>query len=216
MKPSRSAKLAILTLVLLAASAAFAVQGPSPFSADTSTTSANGNLNMTGKVYFSLPRVRIDMSHAGETKKAGPMGGKMSMIVDGPAKMMYMLMTEQHMYMEFSTDKDSSMTQNLPKFQDMFRGGDPCSGREGTTCKRVGTESIDGRPCDKWELTEKSGKTQTYWMDQRLHFPIKVVNGDITTLYTNIKEGPQDPALFKIPSDYTKMDMGSMGGRPPR
>ncbi|MBZ5531348.1 MAG: DUF4412 domain-containing protein [Acidobacteriia bacterium] len=217
MKPSLSAKLAILTLTLLAASAALAVQGPPQFSADTSTTSANGNLNMTGKIYVSMPRMRVDMSNAGgETKKAGPMGGKMIMIVDGPAKMMYMLMTEQHMYMEFSTDRDSPMTQRMPKFSDMLRGGDPCSGREGATCKKLGVESIDGRPCDKWELTEKSGKIQTYWMDQRIHFPIKVISGEITTLYTNIKEGPQDPALFKVPSDYTKMDMGAMGGRPPR
>jgi hypothetical protein len=210
-KPRLSAKLAILTLVLLAASAAFAVQGPPQFSADTTTTSANGNLNMTGKAYFAPPRMRVDMSRAGETKKAGPGGGKMTVIVDAPAKVMYMLMIEQHMYMEFSTDKDSSMTQNLPKFSDMLRGGEPCSGREGVTCKKVGTESIDGRPCDKWELTEKSGKIQTYWMDQRLHFPLKVISRDITTVYTNIKEGPQDPSLFKVPSDYRKMDMG---GRP--
>ena len=102
------------------------------------------------------------------------MGGKMSMIVDGNAKTMYMLMTEQHMYMEFSTEQNSPMTQRMPKFQDMFKGSDPCAGREGATCKKLGTETVNGRSCDKWEITEKSGKTETFWMDQKLHFPIKV------------------------------------------
>jgi hypothetical protein len=209
------ARLAVCILLLMAVSTAFAYQMPQPFSADMSTTSANGNLNMSGKMYISLPRMRIDMSNTGQQKSAGPMGGKMSMIVDGTTKTMYMLMTDQHMYMEFPTDQNSPMTQRMPKFQDMFRGSDPCAGREGTTCKKVGTESISGRSCDKWEVTEKSGKTETLWMDQKLHFPIKAIVGDITTIYSNIKEGPQDASLFKIPEGYRKMDMGSMQ-RPPR
>jgi Domain of unknown function (DUF4412) len=210
-KQSLPAKLAIFIL-MLAVAAAFAFQGPQPFSADTSTTSANGNLNMTGKMYFSMPRMRMDMDSPGGGKAAGPFGGKMSLIVDGPAKTMYMLMTEQHMYMEFSTEQNSPMTQRMPKFQDMFKGSDPCAGREGTTCKKLGTETVNGRSCDKWEITEKSGKTETFWMDQKLHFPIKTIVGDITTNYTNIKEGPQDASLFKIPDGYQKMDMGAMGG----
>ena len=107
------------------------------------------------------------------------------------------------------------MTKNMPKFRDMLKGGDPCAGREGATCKKLGTETINGRTCDKWEITEKSGKMETYWMDQKLHFPIKSIVGGITTQYTNIKEGPQDPALFKVHDGYKKMDMGNMG-RPPR
>ena len=215
MKQNFFVRLAVCILLLMAVSAAFAYQMPQPFSADMSTTSANGNLNMSGKMYISLPRMRLDMSNACRQKSPGPMGCKMSMIVDGPAKTMYMLMPEQHMYMEFPTDQNSPMTQRMPKFSDMFKGSDPCSGREGATCKKVGTESISGRTCDKWEVTEKSGKTETLWMDQKLHFPIKVISGDITTLYTNIKEGAQDASLFKIPDGYTKMDMGGMQ-RPPR
>jgi Domain of unknown function (DUF4412) len=209
------ARLTVCTLLFLAVSCAFAFQAPQPFSADMSTTSATGNLNMAGKVYFALPRMRIDMTDSGRGQAAGPMGGKVSMIVDGNAKMMYMLMTEQHMYMEFSTEQTSQMTQRMPKYQDMFHGNDPCAGREGTTCKKLGTETVNGRTCDKWEITEKSGKTETFWIDQKLHFPIKTVVGDITTNYTNIKEGPQDAALFKVPDGYQKMDMGNMGGRRP-
>lgn len=215
MKQNLFARLAACMLLFLAVSAAFGYQMPQPFSADTSTTSANGNLNMSGKMYISMPRMRMDMNNAGNGKAAGPFGGKMSIIVDATAKTMYMLMPEQHMYMEFPMDQNSPMTQRMPKFSDMFKSGDPCSAREGATCKKLGTETVNGRSCDKWEITEKSGKTETLWMDQKLHFPIKSIGGDITTQYTNIKEGAQDASLFKIPDDYRKMDMGSMG-RPPR
>jgi outer membrane lipoprotein-sorting protein len=213
---TRSVRLAVLCLMLLVVTSAFAFQGPQPFSADMATTSANGNLNMTGKAYFSLPKMRIDMNSSGDQKAAGPFGGRMSMIVDGSAKVAYMVMTDQHMYMEFPTDQNSPMTQRMPKIEDLLRGGDPCAGREGATCKKVGTEAISGRMCDKWEMTEKSGKTETLWMDQKLHFPLKVIAGDITTVYSNIKEGSQDASLFKVPDGFRKMDMGGMGGRRPQ
>jgi hypothetical protein len=205
---------AVLCALLFVAVPTFAFQMPVPFSADMATTSSHGNLNMTGKVYFSLPNMRIDMNNVSGAKSSGPMGGKMSIIVDTPAKKMYMLMTEQHMYMEFSTDQNSPMTQRMPNIQDMIKSGDMCAGHEDATCKKVGTESIDGRACDKWEMTEKSGKTETFWMDQKLHFPIKMVSGDMTTVYTNIKEGAQDASIFKVPAGFQKFDMGSMGGRP--
>lgn len=210
MKQSLSVRLAIACLLLFSVSAALA-QTPQPFSADYSTTSANGNLNMSGKAYLDLPRMRMDINNAGNGKQAGPFGGKMSMIMDGGAKTMYMLMPEQQMYMEFHTDQDSAMTKSMPKLQDMMHGGDPCAGREGATCKKLGTESVNGRSCDKWEVTQKSGKSETFWIDQKLHFPIKMVNGDITTQYTNIKEGAQDASLFKVPSGYRKFDASAFG-----
>ncbi len=151
----------------------------------------------------------------GQWQAAGPIGGKMGMIVDGTTKTMYMLMTEQRMYMEFPTDQDGPMTQNMPKFEDMFKGNDPCAGREGATCKKLGTETVNGRTCDKWEITPKSGKLKPFGWTRSCTSPSRS-SGDITTQYTNIKEGPQDAALFKVPDGYKKMDMGGMGGRPPR
>lgn len=69
---------------------------------------------------------------------------------------------------------------------------------------------------DSWEVTEKSGKKETLWMDQKLHFPIKIVSSDgMTSEFTNIKEGLQDPSLFEVPPGYHKFDASMMRGQRP-
>jgi len=210
LKPKLSAAVVLGFCAVAIASTAVA-QIPQPFSADMSTTSANGDVNMKGKFYFSPPKLRMDMAESGERR--GPMGGKMSMIVDGDTKMAYMLMVEQQMYMEFPADSRSPMVQRMPKMSD-FKS-DPCAGRENVTCKKVGTETVNGRACDKWEAKNKNGEKEIFWIDQKLHFPIKsqAANG-MTTEFTNIKEGPQDASVFKVPSGYRKFDPAAMGRRP--
>lgn len=209
MKQNLPARLALCALLFFAVSV-FA-QAPQPFSADYSTTSPSGNANMKGKFYFSLPKMRIDMSDIGS--HGGPFSGPVSMIVDGDAKTAYMLMSQQHMYMEFPTD-NNPMMQRIPKMKDL--NGDPCSTQEGATCKKLGTEAINGRTCDKWEMTQKEGKKETLWIDQKIHFPIKTQSSDgMTSEFTNIQEGAQAASLFKVPDGYQKMDLGSMGGKRP-
>lgn len=209
-----SVRLAICILIFLAVPAAFAFQAPQPFSADMSVASANGNVNMKGKFFLALPRMRVDMEDTGQ-RQAGPFGGKMSMIMDASAKMGYMLMHAQQMYMEMPLDQNNPMLQRMPKLQNL--SSDPCSvGNQGdATCKKLGTETVNGRTCDKWEVTEKSGKKETLWIDQKLHFPIKSTDGQITSEFTNIKEGAQDAALFKVPPGYRKFDASMMGGQRP-
>jgi outer membrane lipoprotein-sorting protein len=178
-----------------------------------STTSANGNVNMKGKVFMSLPKMRMDMSDTSQ-HQSGPFGGKMSMIVDGDSKMAYMLMPEAQMFMEFPADSKSPMMQRMPNLRDL--NSDPCAGRQDVSCKKLGTETVNGRSCDKWEATDKTGKKETFWIDQKLHFPIKSQTaGGMTTEFTNIKEGAQDPALFKVPAGYRKFDASAMGGQRP-
>ncbi|HZI55280.1 MAG TPA: DUF4412 domain-containing protein [Verrucomicrobiae bacterium] len=212
MRYSSRARLFFGLLMLFTISSAFA-QTPQPFSADMSTTSANGNANVKGKFFLSLPKMRVDITDTGQQRQAGPFGGKMTMLMDAEAKMAYMLMPEQQMYMEFPMTQDHPMLQQMPKWQDLK--GDPCAGRQDVTCKKVGTEPVNGRSCDKWEATKKDGQKDIFWIDQKLHFPIKSQTGHVTTEFTNIKEGAPDPALFKVPAGYQKFDAGSMG-RPPR
>ncbi len=215
MKQCICVKLAICALVVLSVSSAFAFQ--QPFSADSSTTSANGKIHMTGKVYVAMPKMRVDTNSAGTPTghAAGPFGGNVIMIIDATAKMSYMLMPKQHMYMEFHADQNKALAPNMPKFQDMI-SGQPCAGRAEMTCKKLGTETVNGRSCEKWEMTDKNSKTTTMWLDQKLHFPIKTVTAEgMTSEYSNVKEGTQDAALFQVPAGYQKMDMSNMG-RPPR
>jgi hypothetical protein len=89
--------------------------------------------------------------------------------------------------------------------------GNPCAGLDGTTCQKVGTETVNGYPCDKWQLTGK--ENSTVWISQQYHFPIKSVNADGSSVeFSNIKTGPQDASLFQVPAGYQKMDMGGMMG----
>jgi uncharacterized protein DUF4412 len=212
-KPRLFAGLAICVLILSLTHAAPAQQ-PQPFSADMSTASADDGMNMKGKFHFSAPKIRMDILEAGGGRRGehgGP--GKMSMIVDGAQKKTYMLMPDQQMYMEFSADDNNPMRQRMPKVDD-YRS-DPCSTRDYASCKKVGTEAVNGRTCDKWEAVEKSGEKHTFWIDQKLHFPIKSQTGKVTTEFTNIKEGPQEASLFAVPAGYQKFDPSAFG-RPPR
>ncbi len=89
-------------------------------------------------------------------------------------------------------------------------GGDMCSSNPGATCKRVGSETVNGRSCDKWEMTDQSAHKTTAWVDHKLHFPIKMQEQDGTvTDFTNIKEGAQDASLFVVPPGYRKFDASS-------
>ena len=211
MKQRHSVAFATCVLVLWSVSAL--AQMPQPFSADMSTTSSTGNVNMKGKFFMSLPKMRVDIADTAQ-RQGGPFGGKMSMIMDGDSKMAHMLMPDAQMYMEFPADSKSPMMQRMPNLQDYK--SDPCAGRQDVSCKKVGTETVNGRSCDKWEATDKNGKKETFWIDQKLHFPIKSQTaGGMTTEFTNIKEGAQDPALFKVPAGYRKFDASAMGSQRP-
>ena len=204
---------AFAACVLVVWSVLALAQMPQPFSADMSTTSANGNVNMKAKVFISLPKMRFDMSDT-DQRQNNPFGRKMNMIVDGDSNMAYILMADAQMYMEFSADAKNPMLPRMPNVQD-FKN-DPCAGRQNVSCKKVGTETVNGRSCDKWESTDKAGNKETLWIDQKLHFPIKSQTaGGMTTEFTNIKEGAQDPALFKVPAGYRKFDAAAMGGQRP-
>jgi hypothetical protein len=179
-------------------------QMPQPFSADFSRTSANGNVHVKGKFFVSAPKMRMEMADSGQQEAAGAFGVRTTIITDVTTKMAYMLMPEPQMYIDMPLDPNDAMMQRMPKLQ--YFAGDPCTGRTDATCKKLGTEAINGRPCDKWEVTEKSGNKETLWMDQKIHFPIKSQTaGGTTSEFTNIQEGAQDPALFKVPAGYRKL-----------
>jgi outer membrane lipoprotein-sorting protein len=170
--------------IVLGVSGAIAGQTapPQPFSADFATTSAAGGEMNSGKIYFSLPKMRMESSSKGQDSV---------IIMDQSIQTVYILMPKQRMYIESRTDQQNPMM-------------------------RQGTETVNGRVCDKWVTTGTKG-TSTAWIDQKLSFPIKTqsANGEIWHL-TNIKEGKPDASLFELPTGYQKMVIpGMAGGGPP-
>jgi|SRR5215813_7336125 len=208
MKQTAYVKLTITIVLALAVSSAWA-QMPQPFSADMTITHAKTGEKMTGKIYFSPPKNRMDMN----TKQ-----GSMSMITDPTTKTSYSIMHDRKMYMEMHLDQLANQLGPMartPKAPSSFDPNHPCGAD--MKCQKAGTEIVNGRTCDKWVMTDKNGATTTAWVDQKLSYPIKSQSSDGTTFeLTNVKEGAQPASLFQPPAGYQKMDLGSMmGGQRP-
>ncbi|MFB3815456.1 MAG: DUF4412 domain-containing protein [Terriglobales bacterium] len=188
----------LLAATLFAASLALA-QTASPFSADMKISGGREG-DVSGKMFFGGQKTRLEMNAAGHQSV---------MISDLPRRVMYMLMPQQQMYMEMHIDQMPGGQRDQWKPYD---ASNPCAGEAGATCKKVGSDLVNGRMCDKWLFSGGQGGNRTVWIDQKSHIPIKSVHGDTTWELLNIKEGPQPASLFEVPSGYQKMDMGGMGG----
>jgi hypothetical protein len=176
-----------------------------PFLADLKSTLSRTGITSTGKIYFSPPKIRMDTNSHGRES---------IMIIDASTKTSYMLMPQQHAYMEFHVDATKPSAQRPPAATPSYDPAHPCPA--GATCKRAGTETVNGRVCENWEMTTARGTTRMC-IDQKLMYPIKTVMADgAMTELSNVKEGKPDPSVFEIPAGYRKMEMGSMGGRPPQ
>ncbi len=202
------------TLVLLASSLLAQVPHLTPFSADMQTSSSQANpvnRDMSGKIYVSPQAMRMDM--------AGEGAHEANIITTFATQTVDIVMPQQHMYMEHRAGENPM--HRGPNTSDVhpYDPKNPCASDPGTTCKNLGTETVNGRTTDHWQVTHKDGNVSDVWIDNSLHFPIKTVSGGTTWQLTNIKEGPQDPSLFQVPAGYHRMDitgMGAMGGRPPQ
>lgn len=209
-----SMRLAVLVVLALAVSSVCVgqVYVPQPFSGDIATANSNGT-RMNGKFYFSPPNFRMD---------ANANGQNVSMISNASAQTTYMVMHDRHMYMEMHNTQNNPFMRQQPFVPHDFDPKNPCAWAKekgASSCKSLGTETVNGRVCDKYQGTSSDGKiTTTGWIDQKLHFPIKAVSSDGSTFdVTNVKEGKPDASLFQPPAGYQKMDIPSMGGgRPPR
>jgi outer membrane lipoprotein-sorting protein len=197
--------------VLLLGAATQAQLMPQPFSADFTASTASHAGDIGGKMFFSLPNMRMNMSSRGQD---------MSMIMDGSKQTTYMLMHAQKMYMEFKPGQFNPMARNLPQVESKFDPSNPCASslHSDATCKDLGEATWDGRSCEKWLLTQKNGHSTTMWVDQKLHFPIRSENSDGSVFaFSNIKEGAQPASLFEVPPGYRPMDINSMmGGQRPQ
>ncbi|HZD30520.1 MAG TPA: DUF4412 domain-containing protein [Candidatus Angelobacter sp.] len=205
MKLALRSLIVTVAVALIASFAAAQVPQFSPFTADmqmTSTGGPHGSQEMTGKMFVGSGHMRMNMSTQGH---------ETAVITDFATKTVDVLMVQPKMYMEHQAGQMPRRGVGNPA-EEMkpFDPANPCANQPDVTCKKIGVETVSGRTCDHWEITDKNGKVSNVWVDEKLHFPIKMVSQDATILLTNIQEGEPDAGLFQIPADYHKMDMGGM------
>ncbi|HYA98423.1 MAG TPA: DUF4412 domain-containing protein [Methylomirabilota bacterium] len=201
MKRSSCVALLFFVAVILAAPGILA-QMPEPFSADYTHTTPQKDM-IAGKIFFSAPKMRIEMNRGGR---------EMAIIFDQSTRTTLMLMPQQRMYMEFHADQTNPMAGQVPRPPMALDANHPCP--TGATCGKQGTETVNGRVCDKWVSKDGDGTT-TLWIDQKLHFPVKSQNpGGETWELRNVKEGRPDSSVFEVPPGYQKLDPGNLGQRP--
>ena len=152
---------------------------------------------MTGNICIKGKKMRMEMNTP---------GARMVHIFLPDENRALMLYPDQKMYMEMNT-KDTSRRASMmdEKLEDK------------ATKKYLGTETVNGYLCDKYEFTfhdTSMGKT-TQWFSKKLSYPVKMVHqgeqGETVTEYKNIKEGGVSDSVFQLPSGYKKMQMPGMG-----
>jgi hypothetical protein len=163
------------------------------------------------KMYFGKDKIRF------EATKKDPRGGG-SVIINMSTQTTTVLMDAQHMYMEMPQQMAGQRNSYTGNF---FRTGDvdaACSDwlqqarDKGSTCKRIGSDTVNGRSCVKYEATNQNGETTNFWIDPKLRFPVKAQGKNVSWELRNIQEGSQPASLFEVPAGYSKFDMGNMGG----
>lgn len=173
----------------------------------------NGGMN---KIYVGKDKIRIGM----EERKSGPG----AIIIDPVEHKNLVLMPERHMYMEGLMGQATPLAFNFWRPKDV---NEACSQWKETaekvaertkserqlgSCKKIGSDVVNGRGAVKYEGTDVDNKKTSYiWVDTKLRFVVKMQTstGDGFEMQ-NIQEGSQPASLFEIPAGYTKFDMGAM------
>ena len=164
------------------------------------------NTDATGKIFVGDGQYRMDL-HVQD--KRG--GGNPIIIVDRKAGRTLLLDAKTKTYEE--AKNFTVQAYILDPFQSVET-------LERTVEKKpVGTETLAGYACDKYEYFDGSAKLAEVWFSRILQFPVKIhivsgrgegnINvktniGDTRVELRNIKEGPVDHGLFRIPEGYAQ------------
>ncbi len=164
----RSSLIAIFGICWFAATSAIAGQGPVEFSAEVIQTIPQQEPQQ-GRIFVGNEQVRTEMTVDGRT---------MVQIIDMRRQTAYMLDPAQKTYMERKAGPGEPMPGGGGAGA---KDANPCAGMQNLACTKVGVESVNGRPAEKWELENtaqaQSGK-MTVWIDQVRHIPIRQILPD--------------------------------------
>jgi hypothetical protein len=163
------------------------------FSAKMVSTSAGRTAS--SKIYMKAGKFRFENEMASGSYT----------IVRPDIKKVWMVMTASKSYMEMAEAKEQ-------------RDGIPAEKMRGEVSRKaIGSETIDGHPTTKYEVTVKEGDkavTSWQWWATDINFPIKTAapDGRWSMEYRDIKIGSQPDSLFELPAGYKKMEIPAMPG----
>ncbi|MBT8392648.1 MAG: DUF4412 domain-containing protein [Ignavibacteria bacterium] len=164
------------------------------FTADMVVT--EGEVVRTNKFYSQNQFYRMDIEEQGQEGYV---------IVDHNEGVTKVVMPAEQMYMEMSSTGMQSMSNDV--FQSIEKQ------KEQYETNLVGTETINGFECDKYEVLIDGSVVSIFWQSEDIEYPIKVVSGansEMVMELKNIVAGDVDDSMFQIPDGYTKMDMPGM------
>ena len=179
------------------------------FSADVVDTRPKEGEIIRNKIYVARGKMRIEAQ--------GPVGKNAAsvVIVDAGRQITYLLVPDQKVYLESDTF-GTVYTAGLRLLQPVDPHS-PCAGFKQyvkqESCKKLGSERVNGRNTRKWEINSTRGGKGYLWVDLRLAFVIRMQDQEGLTELQNIREGPQAPGLFELPAGYRRMDGARIASR---
>lgn len=155
----------------------------------------------TAKLAYKKGRMRLEIQAMGQTV----------MFIAKPAeKAAYMWNVGQNQAIKLPYEQFEQQMPETPNPLDL--------GKDAATGKVVGTETIDGKPCDVYEVTSPAGTVKT-WIWKEKGFPLrseaKTPEGDVRVEFKNVTLGNLPDSLFELPAGMQVVDFGNMPGLPP-
>lgn len=191
---------------LLAGSAQAREWGPD-FSADMVMTNPD-NPSQSKTAQFVSSKGRTSTSSKIPSSRAKKQGlGKVQIDIVNPYQgAMWRLFPDSKKYYEIAGEKASELpAPPMPGDTDH-----PCSADKGIKCTQLGSETINGRSTEKWEIVSESDDgtvTTTQWFDPELGVPVRtLVPGKVMWEYKSIKVAPQSDKAFMVPDGFEKTE----------
>ena len=157
MKKNKRVRFIAVSILLMTTGQAVAGWFGADFSAEI-YEGTGANLHQFGSMVVSNGRVRTAINRDNRT---------MVEIIDPKRGKAWLLDPATRKYMERDVPLDSGQSSQQES---------PCNAlpRE-VSCQHLGTEAVNGRNSDKWQLQDNS-RMQLLWLDTEHHFPVRVVN----------------------------------------
>jgi hypothetical protein len=138
----------------------FAAENAAQFSAQAVQTMPN-RPEMVATMYVGKDAVRTEYTTKGQ---------KVIEIVYLEQKRRVMLLPDQDAYME-------KVDESVPSMEAGSKKVNPCAGLKGISCKKLGTEKVNGRNAEKWEMTSRQNTGRDvktlHWIDLERNIPVK-------------------------------------------